>query len=112
MDKELIQQGDVLFFAQTEETQLPEGCKPRKADHRGAVFAEGEHTGHYHGTLDAGVSLFDAPDGSMWARVAGPKPATITHQEHGAVTLNPGTYRIGIVKEVDPFSKEIHDVRD
>lgn len=33
-------------------------------------------------------------------------------QEHGPVTLSPGVYRIGIVREIDPFEDKIRSVRD
>jgi len=105
----LIQQGDVLFF-QVEE--IPTGLKRIKnKDTRGVVFAEGEVTGHYHGTsLDKFIETFKDADDVMWATLTAPKE--VTHQEHGTVTLPAGNYRIGIVREVDPFSEEIKQVAD
>lgn len=109
MDKELLQQGDVLFFRQ-DNTQLPKGLSPVKKDPRGTVFAEGEATGHYHATDASTSELYKDTDEQLWCDVK--EPSVVTHQEHGNVVLNPGLYRIGIVQEVDPFTKEIEKVRD
>lgn len=108
-DVELIQQGDVLFYRQAEGTKLPENAVPMDPDPRGAVFAEGEATGHYHGTSAEGIQTFRAGN-EMWALVEETKE--VTHQEHGKVILEPGLYFRGIVQEVDPFSREVHDVQD
>lgn len=102
----LIQQGDVLFHTVSE---LPTGlteviCKDR------VTFAEGEATGHHHSCVADGVRLYEDSAGTLWCGVE--REATVTHQEHGPVTLAPGTYRIGIVREVDPFTDEIRRVAD
>ena len=103
----LIQQGDVLF---KEVSKLPAGTvQDNSVDSRGVVFAEGEVTGHYHGTSTPGITMFRKGD-VRFALVERPKE--VTHQEHGAVTLDPGIYEIGIVREIDPFSEEINRVRD
>ena len=109
MDKRLIQQGDVLFF---EVNELPKGLKEVPRDSRGIVFAEGEHTGHYHGTQGMGGTalLEDTETGMRYFRTD--VKQEVTHQEHGTVTLDPGLYRIGIVREIDPFTQEIEKVRD
>lgn len=108
MSANLIQQGDVLFF---NEKNMPESVKPVKATRPGLVtFAEGEVTGHHHSCVADGVQLYEDENGTLWCSVE--KEATVTHQEHGAVKLDKGTYRIGIVREVDPFEDEIRDVMD
>ena len=38
--------------------------------------------------------------------------ATIKHQEHEAITLPEGVYRVRIVKEYDPFSNTVSGVAD
>ena len=38
--------------------------------------------------------------------------ATIKHQEHKAITLPEGIYRVRIVKEYDPFSNTVSGVAD
>lgn len=108
-EQRLLQQGDVLFFQMEE---LPSGLKKKKlTDPRGVVFAEGEATGHCHTcALDEFIEVFEDKNSEMWAVLE--KEKTVTHQEHGPVTLNPGIYKIGIVREVDPFSEEIRQVAD
>jgi hypothetical protein len=105
----LKQQGDVLFFTVNE---LPTGLKKAKPRIQGrVVFAEGESHGHHHSVLEeTGVELFEDEAGVLWCSV--PTEVEVEHQEHHKVTLAPGNYRIGIVREVDPFSEEIHKVRD
>ena len=105
--KRLIQQGDVLFF---EMEKLPEGVKERKNNNR-VVFAEGESTGHAHATaLDEFIETFTDADDNLWAKLTGVKE--VAHEEHGTVTLDPGIYKIGIVREIDPYSDEIRQVAD
>lgn len=104
----LIQQGDVLFHA---EKSLPAGAKAKKAVRPGLVtFAEGEVTGHHHSCVADGVTLHEDASGTLWCSVE--KEATVTHQEHKPVTLPPGVYRVGIVREYDPFAEEIRAVTD
>jgi hypothetical protein len=104
----LYQQGDVLVF---KEDKIPESATPLKSDGRGIVLAEGEVTGHYHAIteLDRCESFKDSV-GNTWLDVK--SPVKIKHQEHKQVTLPKGKYRIGIVREVDPFAEEIHKVKD
>jgi hypothetical protein len=100
-------QGDVLFLKVDE---LPKGLKKRKEKER-VVFAEGEATGHAHATgLDKFIETYTDADDQLWAKLTQPKE--VVHEEHGTVTLDPGIYRIGIVREVDPFSEEIRQVAD
>lgn len=108
MNKNQIAQGDVLFFA---EKELPGNIKKAKCRRIGLVtFAEGEVTGHHHSCVADGVELCEDEEGTLWCEVE--RTATVTHQEHNPVTLDPGVYRIGIVREVDPFEDEIRDVAD
>ena len=111
-EEKLIQQGDVLFFQVAE---LPDNVNAKDSPRPGLVtFAEGEATGHHHScVVDAdapAVRLYEDDQGTLYCEVD--KTAEVTHQEHGTVTLEPGSYRIGIVREVDPFAEEIRSVRD
>lgn len=110
VQERLFQQGDVLFYLQAS-SDLPKNLKPVQSKFGRVVFAEGEVTGHHHSVgLEEGVALFEDESGTRWATVK--KTATVRHQEHGPVTLTPGTYKIGIVREVDPFAEEVRKVRD
>jgi hypothetical protein len=110
MGKKLIQQGDVLFFS---EEKLPKGLRPVRPYENGLyIFALGEATGHHHSAVaDNDIELFQDEKGTLFCRVKGDE-VVVRHQEHKPVTLKKGTWRVGIVKEVDPFSEEINRVRD
>ena len=97
-----IQQGDVLITL----AAIPK--KATKKDGR-AIVAYGEVTGHCHEVIGEGVEVFEQ-DGTLY--VSAPKGGTIQHEEHKPITLPPGDYQIGIVKEYDHFAEEARQVRD
>lgn len=107
-NKEHNQQGDVLL---RRISALPDGCKAIK-DKRGVVLAEGEHTGHYHGIEDGGVALMEAPSGVRYVVNSGDKAAVLKHQEHKPVTVDPGIWQVGIVREKDWFADMVRPVID
>ena len=99
MRKEHKQQGDVLFKLVTE---IPQDAKPT----RSPVLASGENTGHHHEleVLDIArgdVEVFDAKDGVKFLKTS--KTITIKHPEHKEVTIEPGIWQIGGVREFDYF---------
>lgn len=113
------QQGDVLLFSVD---SIPQSAKPIK----GATLALGEHTGHHHTMFDTmeayapptqnpwdmgskDVEMFEDQD---WKYASVKREVYLKHQEHKTVIIAPGTYRIGIVREVDPFSDEVRKVQD
>jgi hypothetical protein len=104
-----IQQGDVLLAPIT---KLPPGCKVAKKDKRGVVLAEGETSGHYHGIEESGVSLMEAPTGERYIVNETDHPVSLTHQEHKPITVNPGVFQIGIVREKDWFTEMVRNVVD
>lgn len=99
------QQGDVLFY---KIDKLPNGVKEKGKDSRGAVFAEGEHTGHYHGTVDD-VVLYEK-DGVLF--VDAKEDFSVTHQEHDTQRVPAGIYEIGIVQEYDYDEEAARNVID
>lgn len=103
------QQGDVLLF---KEEEIPEGTKKVTLnDERGIVLAEGEVTGHYHAITNINTcDAWKGENGTLWLDVK--KMVPIKHQEHKVINLPKGKYRVGIVKEVDPFSEELKNVAD
>lgn len=103
------QQGDVCI----ERTEIPAGVTPRKKHERGVVLAEGEVTGHAHVVepeQGAEAELLELGQ-RLFLRIQGGN-ATVVHEEHKPVTLGPGEYEIGIVKEYDYDREEAVDVRD
>lgn len=103
-----IHQGDVLFVPVKEE------IKGQKQTHIGSfVLAEGEHTGHKHV-----ISVPNLEDMDVYRTTEGGlmlvlrSEATVKHNQHGPLTVAPGTYRIGQEREYDPFAEITRKVID
>ena len=64
------------------------------------VLAYGEVTGHAHRIRDRHVTTFERT-GHRYMRVEG-SPASLTHEEHGLITVAPGDYEIVIQREYRP----------
>lgn len=79
----------------------------KRLDH--THLAEGEVTGHYHAATAADAVLYSDGDSLL---LDAPSGTDVTHQEHGRIALPPGQYDRLIVREIDPFSDEIREVRD
>lgn len=100
-----LQHGDVVL--EKVEKDLT-GAKELKA----LVLAEGETTGHAHRVLSVkGVKVYEE-NGIKYVVNLNDTEALLTHEEHKTIAIPKGTFKIGIVKEVDPFSEEIRQVRD
>lgn len=102
-----VQQGDVLLGMID---KIPDDAVPRN-NTKFNILQEGEHTGHAH-RLDLGeFQVFDVPKTKeVYLRIV--KPTSLFHEEHKALTLDPGDYKIGIVEEYDPFQKLTRKVID
>ena len=100
----LYQQGDVLIEGivdiPKEAKRLMETC---------IVLAEGEATGHAHVITDKLAKAFCVGD-ALFLELS--KDTEVKHEEHGTVTLSPGKYKVGIVREYDHFAEEAHRVQD
>lgn len=107
MNKNQIQQGDVLF--KRIEIEIPKNAKRINAKGRGFVFAEGEHTGHAH-VADTESDMELIQIGERMLAVVN-KSTTIKHEEHKPVTLDPGIWEVGQVVEEDEFG-EMQNARD
>ena len=109
-----LQQGDVLL---KKVDALPDGAKAIKPTGKGFVLALGEVTGHYHAVApQQGVECYEK-DGVTYLKVETSGklehlkgPGTIA--DHNPVTIDEGLWKVGIVKEYDPFEEEIRNVRD
>jgi len=103
----LYAQGDLLIERVGD---IPVSGNPLEAGTDGAsVLLEGETTGHRHAIYER-VTMFrddnlahDIPNGLYVThlRIDGPT-ARIQHEEHDAVTLPKGTYRIRRQRELEP----------
>ena len=74
-----------------------------------AIVAHGKVTGHTHEVIGHGVEVYE-DEGVLY--VSAPQGGTIQHEEHRPITLPPGDYQIGIVREYDHFVEEARQVRD
>lgn len=122
----MYRQGDVLIIAID---TIPEGATEIPRGHRGVVLAEGEVTGHAHRIPSRSASLYRDESDARYLRVMGPAPRKVErviinqdgdervvtvlesvpgttvdllHEEHSAVSLPPGDYRIAIHVEYSP----------
>ena len=101
-------QGDIPFFP------FNGIVKGNKVKHTGSVvLALGEKTGHKHV-----ISTLNPNDLQAWKQLEGgwiitlKTEGTLTHNQHGALTIAPGTYRIGQEREKDWFSEVVRKVID
>ena len=105
----VYRQGDVMFIPCD---TVPDGTKR----HNGTV-AYGEVTGHSHRLADLSVGeVLECGDG-LYLKVSeegisfsGDPGATVIHEEHRALNLPPGNYKVRIQTEYSPAA--IQNVRD
>jgi len=106
MRKLFARQGEILIFKVEKKRKITEEV-------REFVLRKGEVTGHKH------LLVADRPETKL--RIAKDKngyyieieggTATITHEEHKPITLNPGFYFVGVQREYDPerYRREVKD---
>lgn len=101
-------QGDIPFYPHQGE------IKGNKVKHKGeVVLALGEKTGHKHV-----LSVLDHNDLEAWKQLDGgwiitlKTEGTLTHNQHGVITIPPGTYRVGQEREHDYFAEVTRQVVD
>lgn len=106
-----IRQGDLLFIPTTGVGEYETRDTVRRED---GVIQEGEATGHNHR-----VKLEDMPFAEVFRPSFGEavvrvseRGVSIVHEEHGPVTLEPGTYRVHVAREFDYTSRIARRVRD
>ena len=103
--KEHGQQGDLLF---RRIGKLPEGERTEVSKGR-CVLADGEHTGHQHVLECEDAELIRIGERMLLSL---PEQAIVVHPEHGPITLEPGIWEVGRVREYDWFSKMERQVVD
>ena len=91
-----IRQGDVLVVGID---AIPDDAQPVARDHGRVVLAYGEVTGHAHAIRDRRATLLER-DSDRYLRVTA--PVTLDHEEHAALDIPPGSYRVVIQREYVP----------
>ena len=101
----MIVQGDVFF---SKVRAIPQSVIRVSRSKRGFIIAEGEATGHAH-VIDGDIELYEK-DGILFIKTV--HEVEVRHEEHLPVNLPPGLWKVGTVKEYDPFLEEARQVRD
>ena len=110
MKNGLLRQGDVMLV---KVRSVPKGAKFREADKkRGVVLAEGEVTGHAHTLPSTTVKEYVVPAelGDADRFIVVDKLSQLVHQEHAAIDVTPGTYKVIRQREYSPVA--IRNVAD
>ena len=108
-------QGDILLERVAD--QLMASNAVDCAEAKCIVLGRGEFSGHHH-TVRGRVRFThdsararDIPDGLYLGHLdVIAEPAELTHQQHAAITLRPGTYRVRRQRRLEPTDAEI--IRD
>ena len=103
----IARQGDILFKSTNLGTSAP-----RVKVGKSVVIAEGEKTGHKHVLTSTKPIEVTKTFGDQIARVILAEPGEITHDEHGTVTLEAGTYDVVREQELDHADRKLYDVVD
>jgi hypothetical protein len=96
VNRPMYRQGDLLLRAVDE---APEGSR-LQAEQGRLILARGEATGHHHSVAVQDAELIDAGALGVFLRIMAPTP--LEHQEHGAIALPPGDYRVTRQREYAP----------
>lgn len=81
-------QGDLLI----EDFRGSMQGQPVAAENGRLILARGEATGHHHSVAAGAGTLTLDEGGVMYLTLA--ELTDVQHQEHAAITLEPGTYRV------------------
>lgn len=93
-----VRTGDVLYVKVSDEIVKPEGAKKHEP-----WTAEGEATGHYHRVSGEDAQVVTVQEQMF---VLAPNGASLTHEDHDTVTLDPGTWVVIRQREFNPFAKD------
>ena len=92
----LFRHGDVLV-ASIKDKELPSGA--RLQPH--TTLAKGEITGHSHRVAEPNAAELWQHSGLLFLKVIA-EQATLIHEEHKAIVLPKGSYRVWIQREYTP----------
>lgn len=89
----MFRQGDVALVAMdsAEAHRVVDGAKLVERASGGLVLAYGEQTGHSHTIVRAGVKMYERGEERV---IVSAVPFGVYHQEHEALKVPAGTYRV------------------
>lgn len=90
----MYRQGDVFLVRCND---APTG-EPIPSENGKLILAEGEATGHHHAVSDVACHLFGGDKPVLVVDA----PSLLTHQEHGTIEIEPGTYWVVKQREYTP----------
>jgi hypothetical protein len=97
-----FRQGDVLLLPCG---RIPAAARAEPPEDGLVVLARGEVTGHAHVMAAERVCRFrEDGTGRGYVRVGGDAPSALTHEEHEALMVPPGDYRVVRQREYQPRS--------
>ena len=104
----MLRQGDVLLIPVDQDISK---AKKISKDSAPIVLAEGETTGHAHKIAKAMAVLYMLGQAAEAIRILQVKRKTqLVHEEHGALDLDPGLYKVVQQREYSP--EAIRNVAD
>ena len=114
-NKNQYRQGDV--FIERVDSLPGTGLSPIAREGGRIIIAHGTATGHHHAISEPGCELYahdgsatpQNPGGHAYLKVDGPT-ATVSHEEHGPISLATGVYKITRQREYSPAA--IRNVAD
>jgi len=71
-------------------------------------LALGEATGHSH-RIEEDVEMYEL-DGILYIRTD--RTVQLVHEEHRPITVEPGCWQVGIVREYDWFDAQVRQIED
>lgn len=101
----ILRQGDVLLV---KVDSLP-ACTPAQLEKHDIILAHGEVTGHAHRIkAPAAKAKLWSANAERFLQVM--ETVSLTHEEHAAIEIQPGSYRVAIQTEYSP--EELRNVAD
>ncbi len=101
-------QGDIPFYP------FKGKITGEKQAHKGSfVLALGKHTGHKHVITvprAQDMEVYKLPTGEWLLDLR--SKGTVTHEQHGVIEVDIGTYRVGQEREIDWFQQVTRKVID
>lgn len=96
-----LRQGDVLLVPVP---SIPEGARRVKRRDGRIIVAAGEATGHAHEIAAVGADLLASSPEELYLRILVEGGVELTHEEHAAILVPPGNYRVARQREYVPRS--------